>query len=520
MLTDEEWLWIATDQGLIRLNQHSLDYELFTHTGTSPDVSLVHVYTMVVDDQGRLWAGGRHGLVRYSRAGEWELIYTDKEIYQFGLDTSGNLWYFVYGGRMPSVAFRFQGQEPPANQDWIPEQVPWPRDSLQEKSGWRFLTVYRGDREITDGEDNTWSYTYSDAYSVEEIVIHRNNSVVQRLPLSVGLVNGIVAGNPIGIWLGMKNGLFYSDGERAILYQLTTDQTMVGYALVRSFAFTGDGSSWASTSAGLLHLNEDKSNTWENVTEESQQIPIQKSYLITPDQQNGLWVSGDGYLAHFNGQRWQRRPIPADTLQNSTQLRAIVTFQNALWVIDDKYNLWRFDGEAWAELNISPGISDLVKEGDERLYAIEKRGPILVYDGQAWERLPDCGLCGAYASPHLSAYAVNGIWIVFDSGIWRYSKDAGWCKMVIPPKQYGPIPASDFYPVTAILIDTRGDLWLANDFEEVLHCGHDQKNCELWDFAGDTGLKPVITTIAEDLHGRIWVGGWGLLSVYDPAAKR
>ena len=194
----------------------------------------------------------------------------------------------------------------------------------------------------------------------------------------------------------------------------------------------------------------------------------------------------------------------------------MVELQDNLWIINDKYQLWRFNGQVWDEAGI-PEISNLVKERNERLYAIEKQGPILVYEGRAWQRLPDCAQCGAYTSPRLSTYAANGIWITFDSGIWRYAKDAGWCRMLIFP-QHDLLTNPYLSPVTSILIDMHGDLWITNYLKEVLHCN--QENCELWDFGSDPGWESSTTTIAEDLQGRIWIGGWGLLSVYDPAAER
>ncbi len=92
---DGQWLWIATEEGMIRLNPDSLEYELFSSTGTSPDVALDRVYRLAVDDQGQLWAAGQHGLVRHSKSVGWKAIYTNTSVSSFALDADGNLWFFV-----------------------------------------------------------------------------------------------------------------------------------------------------------------------------------------------------------------------------------------------------------------------------------------------------------------------------------------------------------------------------------------------------------------------------------------
>jgi len=68
------------------------------------------------------------------------------------------------------------------------------------------------------------------------------------------------------------------------------------------------------------------------------------------------------------------------------------------------------------------------------------------------------------------------------------------------------------------LIDAYGDLWILLSSDEVLRCN--QENCEAWRFGDDQPFDAPITAMAMDSQGRIWFGGYGLLSVYDPAAER
>jgi ligand-binding sensor domain-containing protein len=65
-------------------------------------------------------------------------------------------------------------------------------------------------------------------------------------------------------------------------------------------------------------------------------------------------------------------------------------------------------------------------------------------------------------------------------------------------------------PITALLVDSQGDLW-ASHHQGLLHYdGETWESVEIrTPFAG-------ITALAEDRRGRIWAGGQDGLSVYDP----
>ena len=125
LTVDGEELWIATSKGLVRLNQRTLTYEYFSRTGTSPDVPLTDVATLLVDDQGRLWAGGRQGLMQYDKDSGWKVIYASRGVYDFALDAAGNLWIF-YFDRYGLIAERFEGQDPPSSGNWEPTRATAP----------------------------------------------------------------------------------------------------------------------------------------------------------------------------------------------------------------------------------------------------------------------------------------------------------------------------------------------------------------------------------------------------------
>jgi ligand-binding sensor domain-containing protein len=221
LCADGEWLWIATAQGLIQLDQNSMDYELFSRTGTSPDVALSYLYTLKVDDQGRLWAGGKPGLLRYTDAAGWKVIYTGEPVTDFGIDTEDNLWYWKVNPRwLSQQAYRFQGQEPPVAGDWKPEPVEW---MSSDHHGWRFRAVLGEsvqNESISDASGNTWTWLYMSS----SLVIYRNDRRIHRVYLFPGSrMDAIAAANQTGIWIALENNLLYSDVENLKSYQFIID---------------------------------------------------------------------------------------------------------------------------------------------------------------------------------------------------------------------------------------------------------------------------------------------------------
>jgi len=508
LITDRKWVWIAAKQGVIRLDQLSLEYELFSHTNTTPDISLDSVYTLALDDQGRLWAGGSYGLVRYSDDQGWKVIYTGEPVTNFALDDEGNLWRFTFYSRTPAQAYRFQGQDPPAAGDWTPEHVAY-QNAFRDSSNWRLLALYgeSARKVLKDANGDEWSCSSNRS---TEIVIYRNNSKAQRISLRYDRVNAIATTDvQPGIWIGLQKGLFYSDGQVVKQYRLTTDKIAVNQPLVHSIAFTSDGSGWVATSEGLFHFNT-KTDEWENIAEVTPNIPLERSDLITVDHRDGLWALGSDYLAHFDGQKWEQWPIPRSFLRCEFQLRAMVEFQGNLWVAADDCGLWRFGGQGWDSVLPFP-IASMVQYHNEKLYVSDKHSNVYVYDGIDWRQIPDCAEC-KWLYPFAITVDASSLWMVGHNSIWRYSVSEGWCNTLTLLVDS---------PLNSIHVDTDNDLWFADHYNGVLkHC--DQKGCELWkwNLYDENQFDPAITAMTADAQGRIWVGGWGLLSVYDPAAER
>jgi len=518
---DGQWLWIATTKGMIRLNQHSMEYQVFSSTGTSPDIALDQVYTLTVDDQGRLWAGGKHGLVRYTDIGGWKVIYTGDRVTNFALDHKGNLFYWNYpnDGRFRPAVYRFQGQEPPDVGDWQPERVEW-QDSFRVSSNWRFLAE---SRKLPDSQKDASGNIWSWEYSYDWLVIYRNGQVTHEI-MQAGSDYAVIVAEA-GVWIKLRgNRLFYSDGQSLQQYRFADGKASISPPSVSSLAFTANGNGWATTSEGLFRF----SNGTEKWERKKMNTTLEEATfrLVASDQQNSLWAYIGNYLAYFDGQVWQIWPITINRCRWNS-LETVTEYQGDVWftTFDRDCGLWHFDGQTFENFELPP-IHSLTTDHNTKLYVIDSIGAILVYDGTDWQQLPDCTECnelGLKLDYAIAIDATGRVWrtnryTTLDASthryyetysIWRYSMDQGWCHILtLDPGPY----------VRSLLIDAYGDLWILLSSDEVLRCN--QENCEAWRFGDDQPFDAPITAMAMDSQGRIWFGGYGLLSVYDPAAER
>ncbi len=499
-----KWLWIATRQGIMRVNQHTLAYKQFPYTGDSPDTSSDRRTTLLVDDKGRLWVGRGDGLTRYDGDSGGTTI-TTMPAHAFALDVEGNVWVFFHD-RYGGGAFRFRGQEPPPGGNWEPERIT-ETSQWDNCEAWRFLVTYSSLHEcdatpngriVHDAGGVDWSRE-----SFDKTLTRRDGETLQTIFLNRGYVRAIAAaGVRDGVWIGLDRGLFYGKGQTVREYSATEDKLVPWGSSVRAFAFTSDGRVWVSTSNGLFRLDEEQ-DEWQPIAAGGGTL-VEGSAPIAADEQGNLWALYVNDLARFDGQTWQRWGLPAAVQLCDPESRAIGEFRGEVWVAAGTCGLWRFDGETWNKASVDAGVALFTHGLDGKFYAISNYGIIYVYDKARWVELLDPKGSGTWGK-NRPAIAVDA-----DGGVWK-----AWTERVTHLRRYIPggewtqsIPLPPDSDATALLLDSQGNLWIGCQ-NKVLRC--DEKSCASWDFFANV--------LAQDPQGRTWVGGQGWLSVYDPAAE-
>jgi len=527
----DEWLWVATSRDLVRLNQRTLTCDQFSHTSTSPGVPLDRVCTLLVDDQGRLWAGGGHGLVRYDEESGWVVIYTDGYVHSFARDIGGDVWIFFSDRYGKKSALLFQDQETPAGGSWKPEHITEEIPGWDDCEAWQFMATselkYNSLAEcaasswevVEDAGGARWSVVcYGESCS-----ILRDSETVWTIPMTHDVVQAIVAaGVKDGVWLGTDEGLFYSDGRTVQQYLPVAGRLVPRGPAVHSLAVTGDGHVWISTSEGLLRFDEEGGG-WQPVARGEEGIVIERDVPIAPDGQAGLWALHSGDLLHLDGRTWRFWPLPVEI--RSCETHAVAEFHGEVWVAAGECGLWRFDGQAWDRPPLNIKALALVQGRDGKLYVQESESSPYVYDGEKWTRLPEQGWEDLYApalppTPAPAGTSLEGqevpvlitvdaegnIWGASGTHIWRHSPDGEWTNVLQLPNDSR---------VTQLFGDSQGRLWVGGRRRLVHYDGEYWEDVSIRD---DTHILFYVTALAQDQQGRIWVGGRNGLSVYDPAA--
>jgi ligand-binding sensor domain-containing protein len=546
LAVDGEALWIATSRGLVRLNQRTLTYERFSRTGTSPDVPLKDVTTLLVDDQGRLWAGGRQGLMQYNQDSGWKVIYASRGVYDFALDAADNLWIF-YFDRYGLIAERFEGQAPPSSGTWEPTHAAVP--AWGDCEVWRFVahhhwkhTTPKECAAVVRGREQ-WTiqpYTRLTADNADGVYWSEDNGSLvlydggtrRSLPLPPpgGYVQTIAAsGIKDGVWLGTDNGLFFSDGRTTQAYLLVAGKLLLRGSAVHSLVVANDGDVWAVTSDGLFRFDEGQLEG-QPVTWGKEESGIRDSVPIAPHGQSGLWVLYDGALIHLDGGIWHRQPLPIEI--QGCETYAVSESHGEVWVAAGSCGLWHFNGQAWNRSPLDIVAQALTQGRDGKLYVQEPQGSPYVYDGTSWTKLPEQGwdeLRAPVPSPTPTAYgrkrdsdvsrqqprepvpmvvdAEGSLWAASKTHLWHYSPAGEWVNVL-------PLPGNP--DIASVVVDSEGGLWAGGRLGLLHYDG------ECWwevDIGDDSHIRFYVTAMAEDQQGRLWVGGRNGLSVYDPAVQ-
>jgi len=531
MLRDGDWLWVATPHDVVRLDLDTLDCTRFGHADGNPEVPLSGVRSLMLDPEGVLWAAGSAGLARYEES--WQAVPTAEDWIVGGLclDARGNLWVDVvvdtggigplrFSGHQPPQAGRWEGEltgrlPPRASRcdRWIALGKPYgPRFRSPEEcrllASWRerlaTLPPPRGFAPWGDipshfiaaeTTDRVWALTRhpADEPKPYDALVSFDGRTWQVLswpyPHSCCLTVDEARG---GIWVGTSEGLVFSDGQSIQRFLLTPGDLVPLGVRVYDLVADGDGRLWASTGRGLL-LYDEASDAW-------QPTELTEPVLMSADYQGGLWaISRNGLQAsHFDGETWTHHPSPAGWRCMPTDV--LGDAGGGLWLSSRECVLRGFNGEVWDEYDSGSRGQKLARGPGGDVYAAERDGTIRRYDGQTWEVLTHHPL-------HLGrgidlAVSQSGeVWVASDTmpGLLVY-QEGRWTDA---------LPMVDD-PITALLVDSQGDLWASHD-QGLLHY-----DGETWESVEIRTPFTGITALTEDRRGRIWAGGQDGLSVYDP----
>ena len=310
-------LWIGQSNGrLTHLSKGRV--ETFA---PDPIVSDIVLSQMVEDTSGRVWIGGRGGLVRFSN-GHWRRItaddgFTGGTVTSFYVDRAGELLVATIA---PGVlllkpgADRFESipsnprihgiGEDAAGAIWVADHVrgfrllrgtpaaPLPRVGSDQSYGFRVIHDHAG---------ALWVATQGDG--LMRIAANQASSEVTRFTTRDGLAHNVISSlieDAVGnIWVGTSGGLSrISEGSFAAVRTSGGQNT--------SLAAASDGSVWAATADGLIRFHNGRRTRYS----EADGLPSNYTATVFEDPSGGIWLGTDHGIARMTNGRFVQVPLP------------------------------------------------------------------------------------------------------------------------------------------------------------------------------------------------------------------
>jgi ligand-binding sensor domain-containing protein len=558
---DGENVWLSTTRGLARLNLKSWQCDLITQAADAALPATLPV--LLPDDTGGFWIGADEHLLRLSDDG-WQVTYKGQaDITAIGLSQTGDLclnMYRYYHRGFEDYWLCFEGSDlplPPPTRidDCYGENCPlrpsncdtWRRMSGQEyvsgKGFRRYAYTTPGECQQTrrihntlgSGGDTTVlvAFTANDgevwsaksAYEEDTLLLYQRDGIShqEEIPYyAIGLMADHVRG---GAWLATQDGLVYveanatGEGLSFFLQPLPVDLSVPSLDTgpfpgeARGLTIDRADQAWAVNGGSVL-LCDETAKGWQEVAS-----PKGGADIIAADPERGVWVAGRSELTYLDGTHRQVWPMP-DTLTGAPTA-LVVDRSGRVWMGTTENGVWTavpsskaagspLDWRVFAAADDpeSASVTAMAQAPDGRIYAahlagISVFGPVGETEDGRWATLPGSRLSERGWVNALAFTPTGILWAGThpEGHLQRY--DGTWT-------DYSP---SWYSSIGALLVDSESTLWAGAN--EVWGCGELRyrsaagENGETdWQVLDPKGLAVCnVLALAQDSHGRIWIGG-------------
>lgn len=226
------------------------------------------------------------------------------------------------------------------------------------------------------------------------------------------------------------------------------------------------------------------------------QLTDMRLYALWAAGPNDVWgVSGEGYIAHFDGDGWtlsdpwEREPRDLRDIWGAAA--------DDIWAVGDGATLMHYDGERWglASGDLEGSFHGVWGSASDDVWAVGEGGVIYHYDGVAWEYDSSWG----WTFYDVIGTGADDVFAIGGSGrVYRYA-GAGWTEM--------STPTSD--RLVGACVDDEGRVYAVGDNGAVIRW-----NGASWS-ALDTGASgdlQGVTSVGDRVYA---VGDNGVILLYD-----
>lgn len=391
-----EYLWLATDGGVIRLNKATGEQELFTSTNSGLGDN--RVQSIAIEENGKKWFATLNGVTSYDDS-NWTVYINelpDNIVRSVAIDNQGNKWFGTQNSGCAMfddsqwVRYNNQNLGHPTN---ITDIVV---DS--DNTIW-FATFGRG---ITKLDNNQWT-TYNSSNTalpsdyVFDLIVNIDKSIWFNLNTGVykidqGIVSMVSSDTPKCLaidqtgtkWFGLRSGSIckYDDNGRNIYPYIPE----LSGKEVETIEVVNNGDFWIGTNDGIVYFDQSTSQHYKTATSG---LPDALVYDIHIDNNGYKWFGTNHGAARFDGSDWINF-----TGKNSdfylTQVLSITSdLDGNVWLATNS-GLGKFDGQNMSMLDHTNSplpfaiIRDVDVDPTNGDIWITSREGVLRFDGTNW----------------------------------------------------------------------------------------------------------------------------------------
>lgn len=514
---DEDHIWVAHNWGGITRIDRATGNLTHFHVANS-NLPSNDVTSVVIDHDGVVWAGTRHGLARFDN-GDWFVYRKNNSplsnshfISALMVDENNNKWIGTAGNSL----WRFNGVF-----DWklfSPGNSGLPNSWVSSLALHQDGSIWIG----TGGLDGSFGAGLVNFDGTNWTVYTTGNSGLIKNAIT------FVEVAPNGdVWAGMVGGLSRFDGQ--FWSSMKPTDSPLASTVVNALTFTTDGYLWIGSAKGLQLFD---GITWQNYTMNNAPIPGNRIGALYLTEDETLWVG------HHNAIRFEDQ-VNIDTLFGLSRLdgaewTSYFTGGSGLpnnWITDIQFDTldqpWfasysggiaQYDGVDWDWYHIGnspiPGSyvnSILVDNQDRKWMAIDGYG-LVRKSGNQWTTFAPYNSLFPSSYPSTLAMAPDGaLWIgTLEGDLVKYQNNT-W---TIFEAADTPIPANI---IRHMLVDHNNDVWLNAGANTGLY-KYDGTTWTTLNTSNSAIPSNTINTLAEDDAGNLWVGTGSGLGRYDGMA--
>ncbi|KTF31616.1 response regulator [Xanthomonas vesicatoria] len=332
------------------------------------------------------------------------------------------------------------------------------------------------------------------------------------------------------VWMGFEDGgVGYLEADTRTFKRLEDPQfPELRDAMVWTLATAPDGALWIGTAKqGVYRYRPDgRMQHFSATASEPYRLPSDSVVGLEAAADGSMWIGTWSGLAHWDGQRMQRVPLPvADQTVNRLSKEAD---GKVLWVSDFAGNAFRLDtvGGAitrpWQSVATKPQVRSVLLHDRRGRYWLDiDAGLGISTDGSSVDRVPTYS-----ASAH---GLVNRNWITSyqdrEGGLWFASLEGGlwhlpprWDTFAVFSHHKDDAQSLANPSITAAAPSAAGGVWLTGSHGALEYFDPATGRVKL--HLPNIDPIRVPDTVFESRQGVVWIGVQGTLVRYDPRTRQ